>query len=241
MQRRPEFARIRTCLASSVHFRSLSSAQLDRIAALGRLVKLDGGRLLSETGAAPNSFWIVLSGGLRITSSGEDGDEFVYALLGAGSFFGLGYILIGEPFSLNVTARAYGATELATIDGAAFVALADQTPGLWRHVCKLMLVRLSVAMNALRDVTSAKLSERIVRRLVGQALSSGVDPRAETKVDLRVTQSDLAVMLGASRSKVNGELKRLEAQGLIAVGYRSIALRDLGRLRTLAGPNTFAL
>jgi Mn-dependent DtxR family transcriptional regulator len=39
---------------------------------------------------------------------------------------------------------------------------------------------------------------------------------------------------------VNVELKRLEAQGLIEVGYRVIALRDVGRLHALAGPDIFA-
>jgi CRP/FNR family transcriptional regulator, cyclic AMP receptor protein len=238
MQRRPEFARIRTCLAGSVHFRALPAKDLDRIAALGRLIKLDDARPLQPAGARPESFWIVLSGCLRVASTGKDGEEFVYALLGAGSFFGLGYVLMDEP--LGVEARAYGATELAAIDGARFTALLDQLPGLWRHVATLLCRRLSIAMIALRDISSAPLSQRIVRRLVGQAISRGADPVDGARIELRLTQSDLAVMLGASRSKVNAELKRLESAGLIEVGYRVVALRDLARLRALAGSGVFA-
>jgi CRP-like cAMP-binding protein len=238
MQRRPEFARIRTCLAASTHFSALPAKDLDRLATLGRLVRLGDGVSLHEAGTRIDSFWIVLSGCLRVSTSSKEGEEFVYALLGAGSFFGLAYILVEG--TIGVSARAYGATEVAAIDGERFVALLDHTPGLWRHVTALLCRRLSIAMIAIRDISSASLSQRIVRRLVGQAISRGADRAAGVRVELRVTQSDLAVMLGASRSKVNVELKRLEAQGLIEVGYRVIALRDVGRLHALAGPDIFA-
>jgi CRP/FNR family transcriptional regulator, cyclic AMP receptor protein len=236
LQRPPEFARIRSCLARSAHFSALPAKDLDRIASLGRRVQLDDGRLLHQAGARPDTFWIVLSGALRIASSGEDGDEFVYAVLGEGSFFGLGYVLVDAP--LGVSARAYGATEVAAMDATRFTALLDQTPGLWRHVARLMTLRLSVAMFAIRDISHAPLAQRIVRRLVGQALGRTTD--AGAPVEVRVTQSDLAVMLGASRSKVNSELRSLQRDGLIKLGYRAVVLRDLPRLRTLAGPDVFA-
>jgi hypothetical protein len=48
-------------------------------------------------------------------------------------------------------------------------------------------------------------------------------------------------MLGASRTKVNAELKALENERLIKVGYRIVTLTNLARLRELAGPDVFAL
>ena len=48
-------------------------------------------------------------------------------------------------------------------------------------------------------------------------------------------EGDLARMLGTSRSRTNSELRRLESEGLIRSGYRSITLLDLPRLRELAG------
>ena len=58
--------------------------------------------------------------------------------------------------------------------------------------------------------------------------------------EVRVTQSDLGRMLGASRSKVNAELKRLEQGGMLKLSYRSITLLDTRRLQELAGPDVFA-
>jgi hypothetical protein len=42
-------------------------------------------------------------------------------------------------------------------------------------------------------------------------------------------------MLDAGRSKINLALKRLEAQGLLRTGYRTITLVDMPALRNLAG------
>lgn len=237
MQHRLEVARVRTCLAGSMHFRTLGAADLDRIASLCRVSRLDDGQALYPGGGGADSLWIVLSGALRIVSTG-DGEEFVYALLGPGSFYGLGKVLSDE--RIGVGASAFGATELAVIDGARFIALLDESPHLWRHIAGLLCRRLSLAMIAMRDISSAPLGRRIVRRLLGQAMSSGADLLAGARIELRVTQSDLAVMLGASRSKVNTELKRLESERLLEVGYRAVTLVDLVRLRELAGQDVFA-
>jgi hypothetical protein len=48
-------------------------------------------------------------------------------------------------------------------------------------------------------------------------------------------------MLGASRSKVNAELKRLESARMIEVGYRTDRARcSLQKLHELAGQDVFA-
>ena len=152
MQQRPESTRFRTCLAASVHFRELPADDLDRIASLGRINALKDGQLLYRGGGKLDSLWVVLTGSLRISST-DDGAEFVYAVLGPGSFFGLGYILSSK--QLAVSASAYGATEVAAIDGAQFLALLDKSPRLWRHVGGLLADRLSLAMMAVRDISSA--------------------------------------------------------------------------------------
>jgi CRP-like cAMP-binding protein len=233
MQRRPDFARIRTSLAASMHFRTLGADDLDRLAGLAQIKRLRA----DERMPVGNNFSIVLSGGLRVASTNAEGAEFVYAVLGPGSFFALGEV-IGEPRG-GAEAFAYGDTDVAVVDGRGFVELLNEHPRLWQHFAGLLYRRLTLAMMVIRDISSAPLSQRIVRRLLGQAIGAGMDV-AGAPVELRLTQADLARMLGASRSKVSLELKRLEGEGLIRIGYRIIRLVDLARLQSLAGPEVFA-
>jgi CRP/FNR family transcriptional regulator, cyclic AMP receptor protein len=238
MQQHPERARVRAMLERSIHFRGLAAPERDGIAGLSRLRKLRDNELAGSAGRPHDELWIVLQGGLRLSSVTERGDEFVYAVLGPGSFYGLAHV-IGSPNAVT-DARAFGPTELAAIPGPQFLALLDANPQLWRHVTDLLLRRLTLAMSVIRDFSVAPLGQRIVRRLLGQAMGGGADIAGIGRIEIRVNQSDLGRMLGSSRSRINAELKRMEGDGLLEIGYRSITLLDLGRLREIAGPEVFA-
>jgi len=236
MLRRREFGRIRSALASSSHFQALAAADLDRLAELGRLQRLRHAEHAARSGARDDQLWIVLSGAVRVSSQAPGAKEYVYAVLGPGSYFGLATAVRHAAFTAD--AHAFGATDLAAFPGAALLAMLDERPRLWRHVSSLISRRLRLALLTLRDNSVAPLPERIARRLLGHALSS--DLRGLTQVPVRMTQADLALMLGASRSRTNAALKILERRSLIRVGYRGITIIDLPGLRALAGPGIYA-
>ena len=228
-----DFARIRAALAASLHFRSLPAEDLDRLAALGRLRTLEDGELLLRASAEQSSLWIVIEGCLRLSTVTQSGREFVYAVIGPGNHYGLGSVLRGRTPPADV--HAAGPTTLAVLDGPSLLKLFDERPRLWRHVANLIYMRLTLAMVTLRDVNVAPLPQRIVRRLLGHAISSGQDVGTSSMLELRITQSELGRMLATSRSRVNGALKGLEKSGLLKVGYRTITLADVPRMRELAG------
>ena len=237
MLRRREFGRIRSALARSTHFQELAGADLDRLAELGRLQRLRHGERAGRPGTQDEQFWIVLSGAVRVSTQPPGSKEYVYAVLGPGSYFGLATAVRRAAFTAD--ARAFGATDLAVYRGEALIAMFDERPLLWRHVTTLLSRRLRLALLTLRDNAVAPLPERIARRLLGHALSSDVGGLRE--VPVRVTQADLALMLAASRSRTNAALKELESRGLVRAGYRGITIIDLAGLRKLAGPGVYAL
>jgi CRP-like cAMP-binding protein len=232
MVRRREFARIRSALALSTHFQSLDAPDLDRLAHLGRLQQLRHAERAVRDGTYEDRFCVILSGAVRVSSQAHGAKEYVYAVLGPGSYFGLATAVRRATFTAD--ARAFGATDLAVFSGPALVELLDEQPRLWKHVCALLSRRLRLALLALRDNSVAPIPERIARRLLGHALST--DLRGAKQVEVRMTQADLALMLGASRARINAALKTLERAGLVRAGYRGIAILDLAGLRRLAGP-----
>jgi len=236
MQRRPDFDRIRAVLARSVHFRDFAPRDLDGIAELGRIRRLKNGQAAPPDGGHGRHFYVILTGCVRLSSATRQGREFVYALLGPGSFYGVGNVIRG--IDTRAEARAAGATELAVMDGPAFLALLDAEPRLWRLVAVMLHKRLTHAMWAVRENSVAPLQERMVRRLLAHAVGSGADLAAGPAA-LRLSQTDLSRMLGTSRSRINGILKRLEREGLVRVGYRAIALTDVAGLHKLAGAEAF--
>jgi CRP/FNR family transcriptional regulator, cyclic AMP receptor protein len=220
---------IRRTLEQSEHFRHVAARDLDRLAQLARPRRLHNDERVHSAGSYDGHLWIVLSGAVRISTSTAKGAEHVYAVLGPGNYFGLAAV-IGKGVGI-IEARAFGATQLAWIEGAALMRLLDDRPPLWRHFGALLSHRLMVALMLLRDNTACALPERLVRRLL--VLLPAIEP-ASGELVLPMTQSDLARMLGTSRSRVNSELRRLESEGLVRSGYRGITLLDLPRLRALS-------
>jgi CRP/FNR family cyclic AMP-dependent transcriptional regulator len=238
MQKRPDFDRIRAALAASLHFRGLAAEDRDRLAELGRVRMFRNGELVQMAGAPQQDLRIVLEGSLRLSTVTRGGKEFVYAVIGPGNYFGLGSVLHGRTPPSDV--HAAEPTTLALLDGSALLALFDQRPRLWRHMANLIYMRLTLAMVVLRDMNVAPLPQRIVRRLLGHAISGGQDVSASSSIDLRLTQGELGRMLATSRSRVNGALKGMEKSGLVKVGYRTITLADVPRMRELAGADLFS-
>jgi len=238
MERRPDFVRIRAAFAASLHFRDLAAADLDALAGIAKLRKLRDGEVVSRVGTPSSAVWIVVSGSMRLSSTSPEGDEFVYALLGPGGFYGIGSLLGGMETTVN--ASSAGRSALAIIEGRAFTALLDDRTWLWRHMVKVLHRRLMLAMAALRDISVAPLPQRIARRLLGQAIGGGSDFGGGQTIELRLTQDDLARMLATSRSRVNVALKELERRGLVRLGYRAVRLIDLAGLRELCANEVIA-
>jgi CRP-like cAMP-binding protein len=236
MLRRREFGRIRSALASSTHFQGLAAADLERLAELGRLQHLRHDERPARPGERDDQLWLILSGAVRVSNQTPGTKEYVYAVLGPGSYFGLATAVRRAAFTAE--ARAFGKTDLAMFPGHALIAMLEERPRLWRHVTELLSRRLRLALLTLRDNSVAPLPERIARRLLGHALSSDIAGR--TQIEVRMTQGDLALMLGASRSRTNAALKQFESRGLIRAGYRGITILDLPGLRKLAGPGIYA-
>jgi CRP-like cAMP-binding protein len=232
MQRRGEYERIRLALARSAHFRGLPDTVLERLAALGSLRHARHGERLGRADTADHGLWLVVSGAVRISTRPYEGRrECLHAVLGEGSYFGLANAVGHGPYTFD--ARAFGATDVALFDGRALAPFFEQHPRLWRVVSRMLSQRLKLVLGMIEDNRLLPPPQRIARRLLASAASSATLEGAQPTV--RMTQNDLARMLDAGRSRTNTALKKMQAEGLLRPGYRSITLLDVAALRRLAG------
>lgn len=234
----PEYARIRIGFASSTYFRHLPAPSLDRLASIATLQRCKSGGLLHEAGATARKFWLVLTGGLRVGWSAPGGKTTTVAIIGVGSFYSAGAFVEGA--LMQAECRAERDTTCAVIDGGSLRALEESDADIRALLPRLMLGRLHAVMSLYADVIAAPLPVRLARRLMSQAMTS-CRRSADADVEVRTSQTDLAQMLGASRSKVNQELRNLERAGIVRLGYRRLYVQDLAALCDLAGPRVLPL
>ncbi|HUL97168.1 MAG TPA: Crp/Fnr family transcriptional regulator [Usitatibacter sp.] len=179
------------------------------------------------------TLWLVLAGGLRVSWPMPSGDSVTLAVIGEGGYYSVGVFVEGALISTECTAA--GDTTLAVFEGDALSRLQASDPALKQYAPRLMLQLVETAVSLFADAVSAPLPQRLARRLMTQALASGRSA-SHSELEIRVSQADLAAMLGASRSKVNAELRRLEEDGMIRLGYRRLFILDCARLSQRAGP-----
>jgi CRP-like cAMP-binding protein len=140
--------------------------------------------------------WSVESGLFEARIVSRDGRSFLFDLLGPGDVIGA----LGEPPS-PWTATALRPARLLPIRGDEAEAAAATS------------LRRATAIAA--DLAWCGVSERIERRLIDLAERVGRPVPGGTLIPARLTQDDLASMVGATRETVNRALGRMLAGGAI--------------------------
>lgn len=205
----------------------LLSAEYDR-AVNGIIVgDAEPGDLVCRVGR-PVTYWFgVVEGLLKMSSDSADGHTMTFTGVPPGGWFGEGTALKREPYRYNIQALRKSVVAGLPVD--TFHWLLDHSIGFNRFVMNQLNERLGQFIAA-REID--RLNNPDVR--VARSLSALFNPVLYPGVGelLRITQQELAYLVGLSRQRVNEALSALQAQGSIRIEYGGVRVLDLGQLRT---------
>ena len=103
--------------------------------------------------------------------------------------------------------NAHGDTTLLIVRKPDFKALLAAHVELYDALLCLNCRRLRLMFDAVEDLNTRPLAARLARQLLLLARSYGIAEGEEIRIGLALAQEDLAQLLGASRQRVNQELK----------------------------------
>lgn len=199
------------------------------LARISRHRRYLNGELIAARGVPPEGLAIVLRGAIRSATLSADGHEVVFSLIQPGYVWGLVAAIDG--LGAVHDTRAHRRTEVLLIPKGAFIEVLDARPVLYAHFARLLCYRLRKAYSAVDEFALAPLRQRLARQLCTLALASP-DARGDGAT-LRLTQAEIAEMLSAARPSVNRELQRMQDEGLLALGYRGVTVKQFARLRDI--------
>lgn len=216
-------------LAATTLFRGQPAEVLDAVAAAMRETRHPAGSALFARGDPGDSLHLVVHGRVRISIITADGRELSFAHAVPRDVFGEIAVLDGSPRSAAATAI----TDVTTfrLHRRDYEALLARYPGLARGAIELLCRRLREVSDHLEDIALLPLPARLARFFLNR-----VDGRARgaaARVSLGMSQSELALLLGASRPKVNAALMTLIQAGALARDGEYFAC-DARRLSDLA-------
>ena len=88
---------------------------------------------------------------------------------------------------------------------------------LYEALLRLNCRRLRLLFDTVEDLNTLPLSSRLAKQVLLLARSYGVEQGSEIRIGLQLAQEDLAQLLGASRQRVNQELKGFERDGAVRI------------------------
>jgi len=193
----------------------------------GRLRRFKPGDAIVREGEPGDGLFVILEGAARIVVSSPTGDEATVAHLGPGECIGEFAVLDGLPRS--ATAIATAPSSAVSVSRDDFRAWLAERPTAAFALLEELSLRLRRANQGLADQLFLGLSQRLARRLVMLAATQGV-PATSGGSRIRITQAELASMLGVTRESVNKELQAFAARGWLRTSRGAVTVLDSSAL-----------
>ncbi len=185
------------------------------------------GDFLCRTGR-PVTYWFgVVDGLLKMSSDNAEGQTMTFTGVPPGGWFGEGTALKHEAYRYNI--QALRKSLVAGLHVDTFHWLLDHSIGFNRFVMNQLNERLGQFIAA-REIDRMTNPNIRVARSLAALFNPVLYPGLGTV--LRITQQELAYLVGLSRQRVNEALTTLADANAIAVEYGGLRVLDLQALRS---------
>ena len=219
-------------IESGSWFSRLSPPLRQAILARAQVRRVDDGAMLSARGAPAEEWCGVARGAVRVSSVSLSGKQVTLTYVEPGTWFGDIALFDGMPRTHD--ANAHGATTLLVVRKADFKELLAQHVELYEALLRLNCRRLRLLFDTVEDLNTLPLSARLAKQILLLARSYGVQQGDEIRVGLQLAQEDIAQLLGASRQRVNQELKGFEREGAVRIEPTRLVVLSKDKLLAIA-------
>ncbi|MBK8742297.1 MAG: Crp/Fnr family transcriptional regulator [Betaproteobacteria bacterium] len=182
---------------------------LRAIAARGGVRVYARNSVIINEGERADTFFIILSGRVKVYGSDDSGNEIIYSVHGAGEYVGEMSLESGIRTASVMTMEE---TACSVVSGTEFKNFIVEQPAFALHLIHKLIRRAREATEGIKNLALLDVYGRVCTVLVGLAEeSNGV-----LRVTERLTQQDIADRVGASREMVSRIFKELISGGYVA-------------------------
>jgi CRP/FNR family transcriptional regulator, cyclic AMP receptor protein len=219
-------------LADLPLFENLTCAQMEFVNGLVRKRQFPAGASVISAETPGELVFVILSGTVKIKAEQADGREVIIAILGPGEVVGELSLIDSSDRSADVVTQEE--CTVLWMDRRVFDALLESVPQLSLNLLRILSRRVRMATEQVRALCTLDVYGKVARQLLVFADQYGVPTPTGVQIPLRITQTDLAGMVGASRERVNQAVVNLRDRNLITVdtSYRT-TVREVARLRAV--------
>jgi CRP-like cAMP-binding protein len=208
-------------------FSSLSPALKHDILRCIYVKRFHDGDLISARGEPPTEWIACAKGAVRVSSTSLTGKQIIFAYLEPGIWFGDVAIFDGDKRTHDV--YAHGNTTIVCVSRADFQKILSSHVEFYEALMRLQARRIRQLFGLIEDLNTLPLRSRLAKQLLHLKRSYGVpalNHPNEFRISLHLAQEELAQLLGASRQRVNQELKSMEREEAIRIEPGGLVIRN---------------
>jgi CRP-like cAMP-binding protein len=208
-------------------FSSLSPSLRHDILRCAYVKRYKDGELICARGDPPEEWIGIAKGAVRVSSTSITGKQVTLTYVEPGIWFGDVAIFDGDRRTHD--AYAHGDTTLLCVSRGDLRKILAQHTELYEALLRLHARRIRQLFGLVEDLNTLPLRARLAKQLMHLLRSYGVtslsDAR-EVRIGLQLAQEELAQLLGASRQRVNQELKAMEREDVIRIEPGGLVVRN---------------
>ena len=201
----------------------LSKELILSLKSTGRIRQWRRGQTVVQYGQAVSNVSICLSGQFSVLLNSIDGHSQLLRYMVEGELYGVPSAFANAPFPTDLLCVQDGST--LDIPKAAFEARLRRDPDFAIALIQNLSSRVAELFSLMEADLLPSLRARVYQALRRLAMHHGRSKKSGD-LNLNLSQGDIASAVHASRQKVHQELKKMESDGLLQLGYRSITLHE---------------
>jgi CRP/FNR family cyclic AMP-dependent transcriptional regulator len=190
------------------------------------------GDMIFLQGDPGQMLYLIESGRVRIYVQDDSGQETSVIFYGTGDIFGELAVIDGLPRSASAVATED--TVVHTLGRDRLRAHLQSSPQLAYNFMKALSVRVRYSTQQVGSLTLLAVPSRVARKLLELAQQYGQVEADGVRINMTLTQSDLAGLIGATRESINKALGHFRRQGFIRVDQSHITIIDPDALREIS-------
>jgi CRP/FNR family transcriptional regulator, dissimilatory nitrate respiration regulator len=211
-------------------FQGVSLEKIRLLAAQATYKKFKPGEMVIGETDPIRSFYVVISGQLKLYRSSAEGKEQTLQLLGPGDPFGLCTAFATDAFPAS--AMAIEESTVLLIPGTVMGAIARQEPALLLNIIQILSQRLKDSMALIESLALKEIPGRLASFLRHSLPFNS--PDKNTSVELTISQRELSKILGATPEALSRTLRKMTNDGILATAGRVITILNHKALEQLA-------
>jgi len=214
-------------------FSGLSDGDIEAIGHATTMTHCHPGQVILSPDDPPDRIPLLNSGRARVCRVTPDGKQLTLDIYDKGTILG-DMRLLGQDRVPEAYAETIDAAVICTISPDELRRLVERHPIIGVNIITFLSRRLQEAERELEAMAYQRVGQRLARKLIDLAQRFGVETVRGTLIQARLTQQELAEMIGTTRETLAHTLSDFRRRELLDTAHHQVVIRDAERLAEVA-------